>query len=74
MLTFIEGAMNWVINQMARAIEAKKDNIERRRARAIVSYEPKIIWISMMDRLNGSSRTLAFGRIFNDALKSILAG
>ena len=68
---FIEGALTWVINQMARAIKAKKDNIRRRRPGVVLPYEPKIIWVNMMDRLNGTSCTLG---VFNDSLKLILTG
>ena len=31
MQMFIEGALNWVMNQMTRAVDAKKDNLHRRK-------------------------------------------
>ena len=48
---FVDSALKWIINQMTRAIDTAKDNIQRHKPGAVLSYEPKIIWIKMMDKI-----------------------
>ena len=73
---FFDSALNWIINQMAKAIESSKDNLQRRRPGAILPYEPKMIWVKMFDRLGTSrhSKSMAYRATFNDSLENALAG
>ena len=73
---FVEGALNWIINQVAWAIDAAKDNLQRRKPGAILSYEPKMVWVKMMDRIGTGSRSksLALRNIFNTTLGDKLSG
>ena len=71
----IRGAINWIINQMKRAVEAKQDNLSRRNPGAILAGEPKMIWVKMINRhgITGRSELLALRYKFNDALEDCLA-
>ena len=71
--TMVESALTWIVEQMERAIDAKKDNLRRRRPGSIISNEPKVIWVKMLSRLNMRDNTLAFRATFNKALESTLA-
>ena len=48
----IQGAVTWIINQMICAIDAKKDNLSRRKPGSILANEPKIIWVKILDKTN----------------------
>ena len=65
-------AITWVTNQMKRAIEAKCDELQRKKPGAIISDEPKIIWLEMINRSNGTSDILkcvnTYNRIVNETL------
>ena len=71
---FLDAAMLWIVNQVARAIEAAKDNLSCRKPGAVVPYEPKLVWVKMMNRLNGKSSILKMINIFNECLENCIAG
>ena len=64
--------IDWLLNNMKRVIEAKKDHLRCRRAGAVMSNEPKIISIKMINRSN-KQKILAVRNKFNRALKDLLA-
>ena len=70
---FIEGALKWVMNQLSRATEAKKDEIQRRKPEAVLSYEPKMLWVKMMDCLNGSNKTIRLRSEYNEVSEEMIA-
>ena len=77
MTLFLDATLKWVINQMARAVDAVKDHLQRRKPRAVLSYEPKMIWIKMMDKIIlgcNRGKSLAFRKLFNDSLENVLSG
>ena len=69
-------ALEWIVLQMNRAVESKKDNLKCKKKGAVISNEPKIIWFKMINHLNGNShaKTLAWRTIFNNELEETLAG
>ena len=58
---------------MDRAIEAKKDQLFRRKPGSVKEDEPRIIWINMIDRVNGRSQILAHRHKYNRVVENILA-
>ena len=68
-----EHCINWLIVTMERGIEARKDALRRRRQGAVNPNEPKVIWIKMLNRVNGTSKMMKFRHKFNDALEQMLA-
>ena len=71
---FVLGAaITWVVSQMSRAVEAKKDNLLRRRAGAVIANEPKMIWIKALKKAHSSSDDRAQINKFNSMLEDILA-
>ena len=67
-------AIDWILNQMQRAVEAKIDILRNKRPGAVVVNEPKFIWVKAINRLNGYSKVLALRRKFNETLEGHLAG
>ena len=67
------GAITWIISQMARAIESKKDHLLRIRAGAVVANEPKMIWVKALSRVFSSTAELKQVNKFNLMLENVLA-
>ena len=65
-------AIDWVMTQMERAVEEKRDEIKKRKPGAIEPGEPKFIWSKMINRTNGFSNILKVRRKFNDAMESCM--
>ena len=69
--------LNWIINNMERAIEAKKEDLRRRKPGAVSPNEPKIVWVKMVGRFSDPNRAgipiLAVHNKFNCALEELLA-
>ena len=71
---FYDVVLNWVMLHAERAIEAKRDNLARRRPGSVVYSEPKIIWPKMIERVGGEyDRALTVRYRFNAALEDQLA-
>ena len=68
-----EDAVGWIITQMNRAIESKKDTMRRRKPGSVVTGQPKVIWVTMMNRMNAPCKMLAHRMKFNDAVEKHLA-
>ena len=66
-------ALSWIINQMNRALEAKKDNMFRKLPGSITANEPKFIWIEMFNRINGYNKCLALRSLYNEKLHEELS-
>ena len=64
--------IDWLLNNMERVIEAKKDHLHCRRVGAVMPNEPKIIWIKMINRSN-KQKIPAVRNKFNHALEDLLA-
>ena len=66
--------LNWLINEVDRSIEARNDELRRKRAGTVTPNEPKFIWITMMDRPNISyNDMLACRGKYNGILENLLA-
>ena len=61
-----------ILNNMERSIEARKDELRRRRPGALAHNEPNIIWIKMINR-STPQRILAVRNKFNKILVDLLA-
>ena len=68
-----EHCINWVVNTMERAIEARKDGLRRRRQGALNSNEPKVLGVKMFNRVNAGSKLLKFRNKFNSVLEQMLS-
>ena len=62
------GSLKWIITQMNRALEAKKENMFKKKPGSIVAEHPKIIWIEMFNRTNGYNKILALRSKYNESL------
>ena len=70
----LESAIKWVVTNMQRAIEAKKQNMLQIRLGAVESTKPKFVWVKMLSHPNGYSHITALRSKFNTILENILAG
>ena len=68
-----KGAVEWITTQIVRAVDAKKDFLMRRKPGAVIASEPKIIWVKMIDRVNGRSSLLALRSKYNEAMEDVLS-
>ena len=67
------GGITFVISQITRAIDAKKDNLLRRRAGAVIANEPKVIWVKAIKKAFCTSNERFQINKFNVMLEDILA-
>ena len=65
--------LHWVINNMEHYIEARKDELRRKKLGAVTPNEPKIIWVMMFNRVNGTSKMLAVRKKYNTVLEELLS-
>ena len=65
--------INWVVTNMERAIESRKEQLKRQKPGAVVPSEPKFIWVKMFNKVNGQSKMLAVRKRYNNVLEDILA-
>ena len=63
--------LDWLLRNMERAIESRKEQLRRRRAGAVQPNEPKIIWVTMINRPQ-PQKILAVRRKFNSTLENLL--
>ena len=68
-----EKILHWLVSNMSQAIEARKDDLARVKARATVSSEPKFIWIAMVNSIDCYDKALSVCNKFNAILEDILA-
>ena len=45
--------INWILAQVMRAIQSKKDSLAHRKPGAVITSQPKVIWVKMMERIGG---------------------
>ena len=64
--------LNWLINSIDRALETKKEELRRRHHGSVVAAEPKVIWVKMINKINGQSQILQARRKFNAILEELL--
>ena len=66
--------LNWIITNMERAIEARKDELHRCKPGAVQPNEPKMIWVKMINRSSRyhNQRIFAVRKKFNTALEELL--
>ena len=62
-------ALNWVMNQMVRAVDAKIDNLRLRCPGAIVTTEPKFIWVEMFNRVTDFTKLPSVRHKYIEALQ-----
>ena len=66
--------LGWIMTNVMRVIQSKKDKLEHRNAGSIISSEPKIIWVKMIECIGGEyNRALTTRYRFNAALENQLA-
>ena len=67
------GVINWIMNEMDKVIQSKKDQLKQRKAGAIAAGEPKMIWVAMINRMNICSKLLSVRSEFNKAIEACMA-
>ena len=64
--------LSWMINDIQRIIQARRDALWRRRQGAVLAAEPKLIWVKMIDRPI-KSKIMATRAKYNAILEDLLA-
>ena len=62
-------AISWVMTQMARALESKKENLQNRCPGSVISTETKMIWVEMFNRVTDVNKFLAVRYKYNEAMQ-----
>ena len=71
-ITLLSGsAVNWIANQMIHAIAAKKESLRAAKPGSVAPYEPKIIWVKMLEIPESISRS-SIAYKFNRAMDEML--
>ena len=65
--------LGWILTQVSRAIQSKKDMPSRHKQGAITSSEPKIIWAKMINRHTEFDKCLLVRTCFNNILEQLLS-
>ena len=64
-------AINWIANQMIRGILAKKEALKKVRPGSVTPYEPKIVWVKMLE-IPDNLYTFTAAQKFNKVIEKIL--
>ena len=62
-------SINWIMNQMNRALQAKEENLKSRCPGSVISTEPKFIWIKKFECISDYSTLLSLRYKYNEALQ-----
>ena len=62
---------DWLLNNIEKVIESRKDLLRHRKSGFVAANEPKIIWVKMINHSN-QQRILAVQNKFNNALEELL--
>ena len=65
--------VRWMVTNMLWAVGSKKEQLRMVKPGALISGEPKIIWVKMIKRLRGYSKLLAVCNKFNQVMEKVLA-
>ena len=63
---------NWMVEEVNKAIQKRKDDLQRIKSGATIQYEPKVVWIKMVDRVSQVDKALAVRHKFNSILEDTL--
>ena len=44
--------LHWLVSEIDKLIEARKDELRKRKAGVVITNEPKFVWVKMMNRPN----------------------
>ena len=69
----VGNCLNWIVSNIVKVVDARKDTIWRKKPGTLVASEPKVIWVKMPNRPNGQSNLLAVRNKFNNILEDILS-
>ena len=65
-------ALTWIINQIDRAMDCKKQDLMQVRPGAVFASEPKVIWVKALDKWKSNTDEAYATDKFNDTLAEIL--
>ena len=69
-----DAVIKWILRNVDRAIQSKKDSLSRKKPGAVIHSEPKIVWLKMIERVGGEyDQALTVRYTFNAALEDQLA-
>ena len=71
--TVVTAVVKWAINEMGKAIEAKKDELFKIKPRSVIGSEPKIVWVKMLQRVDTGEKVLTVRGKYNIVLEKLLA-
>ena len=69
----VQESLDWMIDNMKKVIRDKKDQLFKIHNGSVVSTQPKIIWVKMLQRMRSYEKILTVRGKYNSVLKSTLA-
>ena len=68
-----EETIEWMMSEMVKAVEDKREQLFKIKPGAVISTEPKYVWIKMMQHMAQYDKVLTVRAKYNNTLESILA-
>ena len=65
--------LNWMIKAIDRAVQTRRDALNKQKSGSTIYNEPKFLWVKMIDRQGVIDRSLAIRHKFNKTLESTIA-
>ena len=68
-----DAVIDWMVTQVERIIEAKKEQIYKIKPGAVMSSEPKVVWVKMLQRMTTYEKILTVRSKFNQTMERIMS-
>ena len=65
--------INWLTNQMIRAVDTRRDDLMRAHHGAVAPGEPKFVWVKMFNQVNALGDIFVVCNCYNRAMEDIIA-
>ena len=66
-------AVGWMVSNIIKAIEMRKDQIYNSKRGAVVATEPKVVWVKMLQRMRSYDKILTVRSKFNSTVETLIA-
>ena len=67
-----EKILQWLVTNISRAVESRKDDLANVKTGATVHSEPKLIWVATINRIGCYDKALSVRSKFNSILEDVL--
>ena len=68
-----EKAIKWMAKEITEKLNSRKEDLAKIRKGAVLSHQPKFVWVEMIDRIHVQDKYLAMRHKFNGAMHTVLA-